>query len=179
MGGNDILEILINLSQAFSGVFTLIKIVFALIGLILFGLALIDIYVMSNQHSQSANAAKTVAGVVYRILVSVVLTSMFYFVDLTQNTLAIPSSSGALAYQGAGPSALQKAAIEAIIGCFMIAGYLAFGKGWLLLDKHFNGGREGLSAPIWHIIGGVALVYIDVWVPLFMGIAGFQVGNIF
>lgn len=176
----DLLQILINLSQSFNDVFTLIKVVFALIGLILFGLALIDLYKLSNdRQTMSAGNQPTAAGITYRVIVAVVLTSLFWFVDVTQNTLAIPASGGALSYTAGGPSPFQKAAIEAILGCFMIAGYIAVGKGWLLLDKHFNGGREGISGPIYHIVFGTMVVYIDYWLPLFMGIFGFEMGNLF
>lgn len=168
-GGNltDMLQMFVNISGAFPAILMLVQAIFTLIGLVLFGQALLDLYLLNNENApRRAGKSVSPAGIGWRVIVSVVLTSLVWWVDVTQNTLGGQAASGGLMmYQGAGLSAVQRVALEAIMGAFALVGYIAFGRGWLLLDKHFNGGNNGVGASIWHIIGGTILIFMDSWLP--------------
>jgi len=166
-GVPDLLQMLINISGAYAGIFLLIQAVFALIGVILFGQALWDLYALKNDNvPRRAGKSITGSGVIWRLITASVLTSLIYFIDISQNTLGTTATTGGLLdYQSAGLSPVQQASLTAIVGAFQLFGYFAFGKGWLLLDKHFNGGNGGVSAPITFMVAGVLLVYIDYWLP--------------
>lgn len=143
----------------------MLQAIFALAGVWLFGVALLDLYAINNPNNMQGQANRqTIGGVVVRLIVSVVLTSAMYFLVLTQNTLAgTAASSGHMLYQGAGLSEVQKAAIDAIFAAFAILGYVAFCKGWLVLDKHFNGGNQGWGSAVAFMIGGTLAVFMQEW----------------
>lgn len=172
----DFLQMVINMSGSFPAIGQLIEVIFALIGLVLFILALLDMYRMGNDKARSSGPPPTGASITWRIVVSIVLTSLAVMVDITQNTLTGNAvNSAAFMYQSAGLSASQKLAVQTVLSLFSLAGYIAFGRGWLLLDKHFNGSRDvGVASPIWHIIGGTMLVFLDVWLKILSDWTGFD-----
>lgn len=178
-GRPDMLQMLINLSQGFDAVFQLILVIFSLVGLLLFGFALIDLYRSGSGTPGSSGKVKSPSSIIWRLIVAVALTSLVFLVNITQYSLAgAPASSGLLVYSGGGATELQKAALMAIFGAFRLAGYVSFGRGWVLLDKHFNGGNEGVSSPIIHILAGTALVYLYEWLTILSGWVGFDVSTI-
>lgn len=176
----DMLQMFVNIAYAFPAIFGLVQAIFALIGLVMFGQALFDIYALNNEHVQKrANKSLSTSGIITKMIVAVVLTSLIWFIDVTENTLmGADASSGLLMYQSAGMTEAQKMALSAIMGAFALVGYIAFGRGWMLLDKHFNGSNTGVGASIWHIIGGTILVYMDVWLPKIGQWTGFDLTNI-
>lgn len=176
---SDMLQMLVNLSDAFSGLFLLIQVTFAVIGLYLFGQALLDLYSLNNPTQQRTSRTISMPGICWRFIAAVVLTSIAWFVDVTQNTMmGGDASSGAMMYQSAGLSDAQKAALTAIMGFMALVGYIAFGRGWLMLDKHFNGANTGCWGALMHMLAGTALVYLDVWLPTIGGWIGFDFANI-
>ena len=176
----DLLQMFVNVSDAFPAFFTLMQVLFALIGLLLLGQALFDVYSLNNEHvARRAGRSISASGVGWRFVTSIVLTGIVWWVDVTENTLmGRDASSGAMLYQTVGMSEFQQAALMSIMMTFELVGYIAFGRGWLLLDKHFNGGNNGVASPIWHMLGGTVLVYLDVWLPAFGRWTGFDFVNI-
>lgn len=177
-GTADLLQMLVNVSGAFPAMFLLIQTILTLIGVILFSLAWLDLYYIGSE-SRYLGAGKTPASIAWRMLIGVILTGSLWMMNITQNTLyGTPINSGAMLYETAGLTDTQKAALEAIMGCFAIVGYIGFGKGWMALDKHFNGGKDGVGGALAYIIGGTLAVYMDVWLPRLSSWTGFDFVNI-
>lgn len=178
-GRPDMLQMLMNLSSGFDALFQLILITFSFIGLLLFAQGLMDMYRMGTGTASAGGKQKTATSVIWRLIIASALTAVYPLVTATEYTLAgAPSSGGLLVYSGGGATAYQTAALTAIFGAFRLAGYVAFGRGWMLLDKHFNGGNEGVGGPIIHIIAGTMLVYLYEWLSILAGWVGIDVSNI-
>jgi hypothetical protein len=174
----DLLLMVVRIAYTLPGFMKLAQAIFALIGVWLFCTSLLDLYNYNNDRYNGQR--KTLGGVFGRMLASVVLTSSLWFVVATGNTLVGTSTAGgAMLYQSGGLSEMQLAAVHAVFGMFMFGGYVWFCISWMLLDKHFNGGREGVWGPILQMIAGVALVFSEEWVPLVMEKAGLSIASIF
>lgn len=180
MGGSgqpDMLQMLINISQSLDAIFGFVQLAFAFGGLLLFGIGLFDLYAYGSE-SGRGSSSKKISGIISKLIIGSILTCLVVVVNITQNSLiGVPAASGRLMYEASGQSQIQKDTLMAIFGLFRIAGMVAVGRGWLLLDKHFNGGNEGVGGAITHIIAGAMLVYLYEWLSFLARVTGFDISK--
>lgn len=173
----DLLTILINFSSILDPLLTLVVIISAIIGVIMVGQALLNAYVLSldNGHSWGANTA-TVPGIIWSLIIGGILVSPIFVVQIFGNTMLDVSVNGSgLLYQSAGLTDAQKAAVKAIFGLFSVTGFIAFIRGWIVLNKHFNGViKDGVGMGVTFVVGGTALVYLDVFLDAVRNTTGFD-----
>lgn len=169
MGNADLLNALINFSSVLDPLLTLIVVVSTIIGVLMVANALMKAYVLSldNAHSWGGNTA-TVPGIIWSLIIGGILVAPIFMVQLFGNTMLNVSVNGSgMLYQAAGMTDTQRQALRAIFGMFAIAGFIAFIRGWVVLNKHFNGViKDGVGMGLTFILGGTALIYLDVVLDL-------------
>lgn len=182
MNKTDLLTILVNFSSILDPLLTLVVIVSAIIGVIMVATALMNAYVLSldNGHAWGSNNA-TISGVIWSLVIGGILVSPILAVQIFGNTLLdTPVNGSGLLYQSAGMSDAQKQAVKAIFGLLSVTGFIAFVRGWVILNKHFNGViKDGVGMGLTHIIGGTILVYMDVFLDAVQSTTGFDFTQMF
>lgn len=166
MQNNDLLNALVNFSSVFSPLLTLITIIAAIIGVLMVGRALLNAYVLASDDGKwRGQHEPTIGGIVWSFVIGGILVTPITMVQMLGNTMLDGQAvnGSAMLYQSAGMSAQQQAALKAIFGLLTVAGYIAFIRGWVLLNKHFNGVvRDAAGTGITFVVGGVALIYLDI-----------------
>jgi len=174
----DILQVLVNIAPNFPGILKVIVAISTLLGaMMIIGtiMALNAYYGSDGKYVGSADI--TPGRAVIRIVIGCVLVMPVFMMSIGRNTAfdGAAVSGGAFSYQSSGLSQQQQVALDAIFGLFVIVGYIAFIRGWRLLDKQFSGlSRDGASAGVTHIIAGILLVYLDVLLSTLSSWTGFD-----
>lgn len=162
----DLVTFLVNISSIFDPLVTLVTVIAAIIGVIMVGNALVAAYALSADDGKwRGQGNATYPGIIWSLVIGGILVSPIVMVQAMGNTLLNGEAvnGSAMLYQSSGLSSTQQAALKAIFGLFVIAGYVAFIKGWMLIDKHTNGvTRDGAGAGVTFIVSGVLMVYLDV-----------------
>lgn len=177
MQNSDLLSILINFSSILDPLLTLVVVISAIIGVFMVGQALMNAYVLSLENgSHWGGQQATVPGIIWSLVIGGILVSPMMAVQIFGNTLFEVSVNGSgMLYQSAGMTETQKQAVAAIFGLFSVTGFIAFIRGWIVLNKHFNGViKDGVGMGITFIVGGTALVYLDVILGAIQAKTGFD-----
>jgi hypothetical protein len=168
MGGTnatvtDLLQILVNLSGAFPAIFLFAMVVFAFAGVVVFSLGVYAFYVIHNHDGRTPtgrNVSHT--GAVSNLVIGSFLTSLMWVTAITKNTLlGTEVNNGAMGLTGAGLTPTQQASVAAILGLFNILGLIATGRGWMQLNRYFNGTEKEWGGAMAYIIGGTLCVYME------------------
>lgn len=174
------INLITSLQPVIDPALTLVAIVATLMGVLMVGNALIKAYAMSSDSGAwRGQGDATIGGVVWSLVIGGILVSSMSAVQMFGNTIfAGDVNGGALLYQSAGMTATQKTAMTAIMALFTLAGYIAFVRGWVILNKHFNGViKDGVGMGLTHIIGGTILIYLNVFLEVLQNTTGLQVGQ--
>lgn len=176
MNKSDLLSMLVNFASIVDPLINLTVIVSAIIGVLMVGDALMKAYWITKGSGWQGKGTLTYGGIVWSLVIGGVLLTPVVTVQIFGNTLLDVSVNGAaFSYQGAGLTATQQAALKAIYGLFSFVGFVAFIRGWIILNKHFNGViPEGVGAGLTHIIFGVILIYLDVFLGLLQSQTGWD-----
>ncbi|CAG9184198.1 hypothetical protein [Cupriavidus pampae] len=178
---SDFLQILVNLSGAFPAIFAFLIVLIAAIGVVLFCQGIYAFYVINNNDGRTPTG-RTVSytGAVSSLLTGALLTSLLYITAVTKNTLlGTEVNNGALGLNGSGMTATQQAAIAAIFGLFAILGLLASGRGWMLLNRYYNGVEKEWGGAIAYVIGGCLCIYMEEFLAKMSLWTGFDFVKIF
>jgi len=163
----DILQLIINLSVIVPMAMNIVALVSVIIGVVMTATALADIWQRSSIGlSVGLQGGDTVRmrSIIGRLIIGSVLVTSLYWLNITGNTLLAGQTvnGSSFLYQSAGMSSNQQVAFRAILDFFILTGYLAFIKGWLIWQKFFdNVTREGFGKGFVHILFGTLLVYLD------------------
>lgn len=160
----DLLNALVNFASILDPLLMLMVAVCTVMGVLKVAGAFMKLYRLSLNDNWVGNGGEGIGGVVSSMLIGGILVAPVFFVQVFGNTLFNMSVNGpGMLYQAAGMSESQRQAVRAILGLFAIAGFFAFIRGWLVLDKYMNNVvREGMGDGLVSICFGVALVYLDV-----------------
>lgn len=170
------IDLIISLQPIIDPALTLVAIVATIMGVLMVGGAMVKAYTISLGRGDA-----TISGVIWSMIIGGVLASSMSMVRIFGNTLFDGDvSGGALLYQAAGMTQAQQSAMTAIMALFTLTGYIAFVRGWVILNKHFNGViKDGVGLGLTHIIGGTILVYLDVFLSMLQNTTGINVGQMF
>jgi len=161
-GTSDLLQVLINLSDAFPAIFLAVLAFSSLGGVMLFTTGVYGFSLKANGARWASGREVTTTGCISNMLIGAVMTALMWATAMTKNTLIGESvSNGALSFQTTGMSAQQTAALTAIFGLFAVCGIVAVLRGWTMLNGYFNGARQEWGGAIWFLIGGAFCVYLD------------------
>lgn len=173
----DLLNGLINFASILDPLLMLMVAGCTVMGVIKVAGALIALYRLAeNDGKWLGKDEGGIGGVVSSMLIGGVLVAPIFFVQVFGNTLFNVSVNGSgMLYQAAGMTESQRQAVRAILGLFAIAGFFAFIRGWLVIDRYMNNvTREGMGEGIVTIVFGVAMVYMDVILDAFGELTGFN-----
>jgi hypothetical protein len=176
-----LLNLMVNIGNAFPAFQLLISGFFSLVGVYLAGNAIKGFYDISahGTYAHGGYAHRTAGGLVWRLLIGVTLTSLSYSVGVIGNSIfGTNVTGGMLSYQTAGASATQQAAVTAIFEVFALLGYYATGHGWLTLNAAKSGTSQATAktAFVW-IIAGVCLIYLTQVLNVLASLTGLNVVN--
>ena len=173
MNKADLLTLLINFSSILDPLLTLLVILSTITGVVMVVQGLMNAYALNLNNGRS-NA--TVSGILWSLFIGGVLVAPIYTVQIFGNTLLdVSVNSSSLLYQGVGLTDTQRQAVKAIFGLFSITGFIAFYRGWVTLNKHFNGViKDGAGMGMTFVVGGVLLIYLDVLLDIVGEKAGFD-----
>lgn len=161
----DALQLLINLSYALPIAMNLVMIIATLIGIVIFATAWVDIWERSQVGIQLNGAGDTLRtkSILGRLLIGSILASSLYWLNITGNTLLMGQTvnGSSFLYQGTGLSEQQQIALRAVFDLLILTGYIAFIRGWTLLQKFFDNVIREYGKAIVHIVFGTLLVYLD------------------
>lgn len=160
----DLLAVLINFPSILDPAITLAVATSTLIGVWMVGQALMNAYILSLDNSSAWGSNATINGVIWSLIIGGILVMPVFYIQIFGNTLlAVPVTSQGMLYQATGLSDTQRAAVKALFGLFTLAGFVAFLRGWITLNKYANNViREGLGTGITFVVFGTLLVYLDV-----------------
>lgn len=177
----DLLTILINFSSLVDPILTLLVVISTIVGVLMVGQALMNAYVLSMDNGAQWGSTATIPGIISGLIIGGILVTPILMVQIFGNTLFMVSVNGSgMLYQGVGMTDTQKQAVAALFGLFSVAGFIAFIRGWVVLNKHFNGViKDGVGMGITFIVGGTGLIYLDVIVDLIQSKTGFDFTQVF
>lgn len=173
----DLLTLVVNFSSILDPLLTLVVVISAIMGVLMVGQALMNAYVLTLESGGHWGGQQvTVPGIIWSLVIGGILVSPMMAVQIFGNTLFEVSVNGTgMLYQSAGMTEMQKQAVKAIFGLFSVTGFIAFVRGWVVLNKHFNGViKDGIGMGLTFIIGGTALVYLDVILRAIQNTSGFD-----
>ncbi|MCA8197371.1 hypothetical protein [Burkholderia vietnamiensis] len=156
------LTALVNIANAFPAISAFITALFGLIGVVMIANALKGFYEI-EAGGPAARDHHSHGALVWKLFIGAVLTMGAWGIGIIGNTIfGSQVASGPMSYQGAGLSATQQAAVQAVFACFVLCGYIAFGRGWMLLNDWKSGrSNGGWGTPVVFIVSGVLLVYLQ------------------
>lgn len=160
----DALQILINISGAIPLAMNLVMLFATIVGVVMVGTGLMQMYAMSAMDNRmGAKVDPKAESIASKLIIGSILISSIYFLQISGQTIfGTAVNGGAFLYQSGGMSANQQAALEAVFSFFMLVGYIAFIRGWFILDQYMNNIiSTGVGKAAVHIIFGVLLVYLD------------------
>ncbi|CAE6794342.1 hypothetical protein R70006_04999 [Paraburkholderia domus] len=177
-----LLNLLITVGNAYPAIQLLLSTFFVLVGVYLVGSAIKGIYDLTA-HGTFAHGGyhhKTHGGLLWRLFIGVVLTALTYSVGLLGNSIfGTEVSSGLMAYQTAGASAAQQAAVTAVFEVFALCGFAATGHGWLTLNASKSGQNQvGAKASVVWILSGIGLIYLPQVLNAIAALTGLNVVNL-
>lgn len=159
----DALQLLVNASESFPAIQSLILVITTIIGVLMVGGSLIDMFYMSANNSANWNGqqAPTGPGVITKFLIGGVLVSSAYWMYIAGNTLVGQNvNTSAMLYGGPVTTYCDKAKY-AVFFFVALVGQIAFVRGWMLVSRYMNNPRnESLSMAITFIIGGVLCYFL-------------------
>jgi hypothetical protein len=159
----DALQLLVNASETFPAIQALTLSIATLIGVIMVGTSLLDMFYLSagNGASWSGASAPTTAGVVTKFFVGAVLVSSAYFMFISANTFIGTSVNTSAMLYGAPPNTYCDKAKYAVFFLVALVGQIAFVRGWIVISKVMNQSRQdGMSTGITFILGGTACYFL-------------------
>jgi len=170
-----------NLAGAFPAISLFITSLFGFFGVVLIGNAVRGFYDLQahGSYAHGNYQHRTNGGLVWRMFIGSVLTGGAWGLGILGNTIfGTEIASGAMAYQTAGMSATQQAAVQAVFALFAITGYIAFGHGWMQFDAHTSGrSNSGWKPAAVFIISGTLLVYLQQVLNIVADITGINFIN--
>lgn len=174
---SDMLTMLINMSGSFPTLLVTITFVSVLIGVLIVGQTLLQVY----HDSMHDGGGLTVGQAAARCVIGTCLTMPLFVMVVIRNSI-LPggvTASGAFEYSSVGTTAEQQIIVQAFYLFFAVVGYIAFVRGWLLADKHVRGVvQDAAWSAFWHIFGGVCLIYLDVFMKFMTDWTGFDFVNL-
>lgn len=81
-------------------------------------------------------------------------------VSLAMQTMAMGSGPGDILMPSTGGGASTQAAIQGVMLFIRMIGYIAFIRGWLLLNQNAQGKEGTIGRALTHIFGGVAAINV-------------------
>lgn len=159
----DALQLLINASETFPAIQNLIMAITTLIGVVLVGISLLDMFHMSagSGSNWSGAQAPTGAGSVTKLFVGSVLVSSAYWMYISGNTFVGTNVSTTSMLYGGNQSTYCDQAKYAVFFFVAIVGQIAFVRGWIYISKFMNNSRqEGLGMGITFILGGTMCYFL-------------------
>jgi len=109
--------------------------------------------------------------------VGVSLFALTSSVDVVKNTMLMGSGPGSILMPSASGSGVASAALQGVLLFIRLVGYIAFVRGWLLLNQA-GLGRDGvIGRGLTHLGGGVAAINIETTAKILANTFG--IGNIF
>jgi len=177
----DAVQILINISSSFNAIFAFIQAMAVALGVMMMATAWYDIYAMNLANPPAKKYQPTMKNIIIRMVSGSVLVSSVVSLQICANTiLSDAANSQSFLYQSAGLSELQQQSLTAIFGFLVIVGYVAFIRGWRIISHESKSQSQashpggGYGSGIWHIIGGVSLVYLQQVMTLLGNWTGFD-----
>lgn len=159
----DALQLLVNASEAFPAIQMLIMSIATLIGVIMVGTSLMDMFYMSagTGTNWSGASAPTSGGVITKFFVGGILVSSAYFLYISGNTFIGTNVSTSAMLYGTPPNTYCDQAKRAVFSLVGLVGLVAFVRGWIVISKVMNQSRsEGLGMGITFIIGGTLCYFL-------------------
>ncbi|WP_432262874.1 hypothetical protein [Cupriavidus sp. TMH.W2] len=172
---------LVNISGAFPAIFAFCAVLFALAGVVLVAMGVYGFYVIHYNDGRTPGGRNIGhAGAASNVVIGALLTGLMYITALTKNTvLGTEIQNGSMGFQSSGMTATQQAAITALFGLFAILGFIASGRGWMLLNRFFSGTEKEWAGAIAYIIGGMLCVYMEESMVFVTRVTGFDFVKIF
>lgn len=170
-------EILINVMSAYEALLTLICVVSTFIGVFIFANALID---AGREEHQGNGEIYGTQKLFMKMTLGALLCAPVFVVQLLGNSAlgtGYVVTSGGFMYEGAGMSAQQKLAMEAIFKLCVLVGMVAITRAWMLANAIADRKQAEYSwgKVITWLIGGVGMVYLDGLLKFLGDATGFQV----
>ena len=157
-------EMFINFEQSYPALRALIGRAFQLIGVCLVAGSLLAFI----RHNEGKGEIKTAIGMFF---IGVALFQVNGMVNSLTSTLYTGvGSTDIFSYSvgGMSSSAAFGGAMSGVLGFIQIIGYIAFGRGWLLINQYTSRpqGGDGLGRGITHLLGGVMAINVKVTVMM-------------
>jgi hypothetical protein len=159
----DALQLLINASGSFPAIQLLIMTISALIGIFFVASSLMHMYSLSAANGASWNGQQPPppVGVVGQFLIGGVLISSAYWMYIIGNTMVGTSVNTTAMLYGGNVTTYCDQAKYAVFFFVALVGQIAFVRGWILLNAHFNNPRtEGLGTGIAFLLGGAGCYFM-------------------
>lgn len=160
----DALQLLINASESFPAIQAFVMAISILIGVVMVGVSLIDMYHMaaySGGSNWSGSQAPTPAGVLSKMFIGGILATSAYWMYIGGNTLVGTNvSTSSMLYGGVQNTACDRAQY-AVFFFVALVGQIAFVRGWIYVNRYMNNSRsEGLGMGVTFIVGGILCYFL-------------------
>jgi hypothetical protein len=159
----DALQLLINASASFPAIQVLILVLTTIIGVLLVASSLFNMYHLSAMSgvAMPGSGGPTPLGVLGKFLIGGVLVSSAYWMYIGGNTfIGTNVNTSSMLYGGTATTYCDQAQY-AVFFFIALVGQVAFVRGWLYLNRYFNGPRnEGLGMGVTFIVGGVGCYFM-------------------
>lgn len=160
----DLVTVLVNIGEVIPPIIMMLQGVSALMGLYLVGSSLIEIWGVNNDNAMkyvSGSQRFSVGSAIMKGIIGSVLLAMatLEWMGIMSRTLTGDyANSRMLSYSSSGTTLQEQAQLAtlALLGIMQVVGFIAMVKGWLTINKFYNGqGQAGLGQATGWIIGGV------------------------
>lgn len=150
-------EMFANFQGSAEAIIKLIKTASYIIGLYLIVGSIFKFTQLSNQGQMTMKTP------IIMFLSGVGIFALTGSLSVVSQTLAMGDGPGSLLMpSGGGMAASTSAAILGVLTFIRMVGYIAFIRGWLLLNQHGQGKEGTLGKGLTHIGGGVAAINVTV-----------------
>jgi hypothetical protein len=160
----DLMTVLANFSASIPPIIMMLQAFASVIGLYLVSGALVDLWGASNENAIKYIASSkrfTVGGAMVQLVIGGLMAAMgtLQLVGVLTRTFTDDYvNSRFMSYSPGSTFDEQRlAAMAALLGIMQIVGFVAMVKGWLTINRHYNGQSQvGLGVGAAWLIGGVA-----------------------